>query len=67
MRKKNEEGFADQLRAAIENCGKTRYQIFKETGVPQETLSRFVNGERGLSMESIEQLFDNLSLKISKR
>jgi transcriptional regulator with XRE-family HTH domain len=64
---KKHDGFADQLRAAIENCGKTRYQIFKETGIPQETLSRFVNGERGLSMESIELLFENLGLKISKR
>jgi transcriptional regulator with XRE-family HTH domain len=66
MRKK-QDGFADQLRAAIENCGKSRYQISKETGVPQDSLSRFVSGDRGLSMESIEQLFENLGLKISKR
>jgi len=65
---RNTEPFTDQLRAAIENCGKTRYQISKDTGIAQEALSRFVNRNRdGLSMASIDTLFDYLGLKISKR
>jgi transcriptional regulator with XRE-family HTH domain len=59
--------FADQLRSEIESCGKTRYRISKETGVSQETLSRFMNGHRGVPMDVIGKLFDNLGLKISKR
>ncbi len=58
--------FADQLRIEIEQCGKSRYQISKETGIGQEVLSRFMAGKKGLSMDSIERLFENLRLKISK-
>jgi hypothetical protein len=59
--------FADQLRREIENCGRTRYRISKETGISQEMLCRFCNGTRGVSVESIDILFQNLGLKISKR
>jgi transcriptional regulator with XRE-family HTH domain len=59
--------FADQLRSAIEHCGKSRYQISKETGIGQEVLSRFMAGKKGLSMDSIERLFENLGLTVSKR
>jgi transcriptional regulator with XRE-family HTH domain len=65
---KKSESFTDQLRAAVEHSGKTRYRIAKETGVSQETLSRFANGKRtGMSMEAIDKLFQNLGLRISKR
>jgi hypothetical protein len=59
--------FADELRIAIEQCGKSRYRISQETGIGQEVLSRFMAGKKGLSMDSIDRLFENLGLKISKR
>ena len=59
--------FADQMRQAIERSGKSRYQISKDTGIGQDVLSRFMSDERGLSMESIEVLFEYLGLSISKR
>ena len=48
------QSFTDQLRNAVLNCGKTRYAISMETGIPQSQLSRFVNGDGGLSIESID-------------
>ena len=41
---------SDQLRQAIRDSGLTRYRIAKETGLSQVTLSRFFNGERGLTL-----------------
>jgi DNA transposition AAA+ family ATPase len=54
----------DQLRQAIESCGKTRYALAKETGVGADTLCRFVNGERGLSMEAMDAIGKCLGLRI---
>ena len=54
----------DQLRQAIEGCGETRYVIAKATGVDQSTLSRFVNGERGLSMDAMDTLGEYLGLEL---
>lgn len=36
---------SDQLRAAIDGCGLTRYRIAQLTGVPESTLSRFMAGQ----------------------
>jgi len=55
---------SDQLRAAVRNCGETRYAIAKATGIDQSTLSRFVNGERGLSMDAMDTLGEYLGLEL---
>ncbi len=48
---------SDQLREAIERCGKTRYRIHKETGIAQSQLSRFVNDPSvSLSLANIDKL-----------
>ncbi len=54
----------EQLRKAIEHCGVTRYRIAKETGVRAETLCRFVNGQRGLTMEALDTLAQYLGLEL---
>jgi len=56
--------FSDQLRAAVENARVTRYRISKATGIPESNLSRFVHGEAGLSMESVDRLAAFLQLRI---
>lgn len=55
---------SEQLREAIAASGKTRYAISKETGVGQDTLSLFVNGKRGLSMEALDAIGQCLGLWI---
>jgi len=51
---------------AIERCGKSRYQIHKETGIDQAVLCRIVNGGR-CSLETAEQLCEYLGLELRPR
>ena len=57
----------DQVRQAIEDCGETRYQICKATGLDNATLCRFVSGERGMSMEAFDAVAEYLELDIVSR
>jgi transcriptional regulator with XRE-family HTH domain len=57
--------FSEQLRRAIADSGMSRYAIAKRIGVSQATLSRFMGGTRGLSMEVTDRLFVLLGLSIS--
>ncbi len=63
----NEKKLIDQLRQAIEESGMTRYVIAQRTGIDNAALSRFVHGERGLSMEAIDALGECLGLTIVKK
>ena len=56
--------FDDQLRDIIRNCGQSRYEIAKATGLDQATLSKFMCGERGLSMEALKVLAKHLKLTV---
>lgn len=56
---------SDQVRHAINTCGKTRYRIWQETGVAQPTLSDFMAGKRGLSMKALDKVGDCLGLNIT--
>ena len=55
---------SDQVRQAVKNCGQTRYAISKATGIAESTLSRFMAGERGLPMKTLDKLADHLDLHI---
>ena len=55
----------DQLRQAIDDCGLTRYEIAKQTGIDESALAKFYNGRRGLSMEALNALGEFLQLKIT--
>lgn len=54
---------SDQIRRAVRDCGMTRYAIFKATGIDQATLSRFMSGQRGLPMKTLDVLADFLRLR----
>ena len=56
---------SDQIRRAVDDCGLTRYAIFKATGIDQGTLSRFVAGAAGLSLDNLDRLADLLDLNIT--
>lgn len=55
------------IREAIEASGQSRYRIAQETGIAQSQLSRLVNGERGMTVETIERLARHLELEIVVR
>jgi transcriptional regulator with XRE-family HTH domain len=54
----------EQLRQAVLNCGQSQYAICKATGIDKAALSRFVSGERGVSMTALDALGDYLGLKL---
>ncbi len=55
---------SNQIRQAVVACGVTRYSISKATGISESALSRFVSGERGLSLGTLDRLADFLELSI---
>jgi hypothetical protein len=55
---------SEQLRQAIDASGKTRYRIWKESGVSQARLSLFMAGKAGLSIPAIDKLGQLLGLRL---
>ncbi len=55
---------SDRIRELIDDCGMSRYAIWKATGIDQATLSRFKAGG-GLSMDNLDKLADLLDLNIT--
>lgn len=64
MTKKQPTKLTDQLRQAIDECGLTRYEIAKRTGIDESALAKFYNKHRGLSMEALNALGECLQLTI---
>lgn len=56
---------SNQVRKAVEECGMSRYAISKATGIGQAALSRFVSGERGMELATLDRLADFLDLNIT--
>ncbi len=55
---------SDEIRQAVRDCGESQYRIMQETGIDKATLSRFVSGERGLPMKTLDTLAQYLDLHI---
>ncbi len=53
----------DKLANAIEKSGKSRYQIYKDTGIDQSVLHKIVNGG-GCSIETADILCKFLGLEL---
>jgi hypothetical protein len=56
--------FTEQLRAAVRNCGITRYRISRQTGIDQGTLCRFVHGDCWLRSRNLDRLAALLGLDV---
>ena len=56
--------FSDQLRQAVRASELTRYSISVRTGIDQGTLCRFIRGEWGMSLDSVDRLMECLGLEI---
>lgn len=53
-----------QLKAAIESTGASLYAISQESGVAAPILQRFMNGERGITLETAGKLAEFLGLAL---
>ncbi len=56
----------DKLAEAIEKSGKSRYQIYKDTGIDQSVLHKIVNGG-GCSVQTLEILCKYLGLELVQK
>ena len=63
-KKKQRLSLSDELRQAVEQSEVSRYSIWQQTGIDQGTLCKFMAGDRGLSIESIDKLAELLGLHI---
>lgn len=54
----------ETLRQAVQEGKKSRYALWRETGIEQAVLCRFAAGTRGLSIETIEKLAPALGFEI---
>ncbi len=56
---------SDQIRRAVNASGISRYRISKELGISESTMSRFMAGLGGLSMEYLDALADLLEMNLA--
>ena len=56
---------SDEIRAAVDASGLTRYRIAKDLGIAESTMSRFMGGKGGLSMDYLDRLGGLLDLHIT--
>jgi transcriptional regulator with XRE-family HTH domain len=54
----------EQLKQAIREGRHSQAALARGTGLSEGQISRFLKGERGLSLESIDKLLDVLGLEI---
>ena len=55
----------DQIREAVKQSDLTRYEICRQTGIDKSSMSKFVSGERGLSLTHLDKLAELLGLRIT--
>jgi transcriptional regulator with XRE-family HTH domain len=56
--------FAEVIRRAVRDSGKTPYAVAQESGVPQAVLSRFLRGLRSVNLDTAEKLCRALGLDL---
>jgi plasmid maintenance system antidote protein VapI len=59
--------FGDQLRDAVDASGMSRYAICKAIDLPESSMSRFMTGKGGVSMDTLDKLAELLGLSVASR
>ncbi len=54
----------EQLKRAIREGKFSQAELARESGLSEAQISRFLKGERGLSLDSIDKMMDVLGLEI---
>jgi transcriptional regulator with XRE-family HTH domain len=60
------QSFAETIRQAILASGKSAYAISHQSGVAQAVLSRFMTGERGVTLATVEKWCRALGLVLRR-
>ena len=56
---------SDQIRRVVDRSGLSRYRICREIDLDQALMSRFMSGQGGLSIKSLDRLAKLLGLTVS--
>ena len=64
--KQERESLTNQLRRFLAESGRSLGEVSRATGLDTSALSRFVRGERGVSMQGLDALGDYLGLHLVK-
>ena len=64
MAKRRIKKLSDEVKQAIDDSGLTRYRIAKDTGIDEAALSKFYNGQRGITTDTLDRLGEYLGLRI---
>jgi hypothetical protein len=56
--------FSDEIRAAVDTCGQSRYRLCTAIGLDQGAMSKSMSGKAGLSLAYLDKLADVLDLHI---
>ena len=67
MAKRQTNKLSEQLRTAIDASEKSRYRIAVDAKLDHGTLSRFMSGKGGLSIDALDRLGDVLGLELTAR
>ncbi len=62
--RKKPNSISEQLRGYLKDCGLSTYRLEREIGIHNSVLSRFLRGERGLSLGAIDALSKYLKLRL---
>jgi plasmid maintenance system antidote protein VapI len=65
-RKRNPTMLTDTLRQLVKQTEKSVTVVAREAGIPQPVLHRFMTGERGLTLPTVEKLFMYFGLEVRK-
>ena len=67
MSKRQTTTITEAIKVAMEESGISRYQIAKDTGILQTSLSRFIRGETSLRLDKADLLAEYLGLELVKK
>ena len=63
-RRRQKTDLAAQLRRAIRESGLTPYRVATDADVDRSIMTRFVNGDRGLTLDTASRICDVLNLEL---
>ena len=66
-RRRKGDTISEQLKAYLEDCKDSYYQIAQDTNVERVTIRRFLRGERGIELKTADRLAKYLSLDLRKK
>ncbi len=64
MSRKRKTDLAAQLRRAIRDSGLTPYRVATDADVDRAIMTRFVNGDRGLTLDTASRICELLGLEL---